>query len=395
MVSLRQGLVVFPGEHVIDPTGNEPAMTTELRINPRQIFADLSRDVIGQDAALQGMSVAIYKHLIEHSVGNVLMIGNSGTGKTTIMRALERFFFQTEGFEKYSTIIRINANLVADLASRGKQTNVVMDRLARQAASILGEKADPATMRDYVSHGIVCVDEVDKIRAQVGGEPNVKGIVAQDSLLTLMENENVQVEMPYFEDGKWHSMTTHINTEHVFFVAGGAFEELYDQVYHRVTKKSGSDKFWKLVPRADGSLDRRFIFDLARHMSQEDIFEYGMTPQFLSRFDSTIMLHDLSAPSLARIFMDTEGAIWPAAVDYFRHAGITLTISEDAAFLITDLAAQKNRLGARALREVFGTIVKRLEFDPHATGLVREVDGQQVLEITKKVVEDTQQPGQS
>ena len=179
------------------------------------------------------------------------------------------------------------------------------------------------------------------------------------------------------------------------FVAGGAFEELYDQVYHRVTEKAGADKFWKLVPRADGSLDRRFIFDLARHMSQEDIFEYGMTPQFLSRFDSTIMLHDLSAPSLARIFRDVEGAIWPAAVDYFRHAGITLTISEDAAFLITDLAAQKNRLGARALREVFGTIVKRLEFDPHATGLVREVNGQQVLEITKEVVEDTRQPGQS
>jgi ATP-dependent Clp protease ATP-binding subunit ClpX len=370
-------------------------MTTETRINPRQIFADLSQDVIGQDEALQGMSVAIYKHLIEHSVGNVLMIGNSGTGKTTIMRAVERFYSQTRGFEKYSTIIRINANLVADLASRGKQTNVVMDRLAHRAASILGEKADLETMRDYVSHGIVCVDEVDKIRAQVGGEPNVKGIVAQDSLLTLMENENVQVELPYFENGKWHSLTTPINTEHVFFVAGGAFEELYDQVYHRVTQKSGSDKFWQLVPRADGSLDRRFIFDLARHMSQEDIFEYGMTPQFLSRFDSTIMLHDLSAPDLARIFSDIEGAIWPAAVNYFRHAGITLTISEDAVFLIADLAARKNRLGARALREVFGTIVKRLEFDPLATGLVCEMDGQQVLEITKEVVEDAQQAGQA
>ena len=113
-------------------------MTIDARITPRQIFAELSEDVIGQDAALQGMSVAIYKHLIEHSVGNVLMIGNSGTGKTTIMRAVEQFFSQTEGFAKYSTIIRINANLVADLAARGKQTNIVMDRLARQAANILG-----------------------------------------------------------------------------------------------------------------------------------------------------------------------------------------------------------------------------------------------------------------
>ena len=368
-------------------------MAPNSPITPRQILDDLSQDVIGQDQALQDMSVAIFKHLIEHSSRNVLMIGNSGTGKTTIMRSVERFFSQTKSFEKYSTIIRINANLVADLASRGKQTNIVMDRLARQAANILGEKADLETMQAYVSHGIVCVDEVDKIRAVIGGEANVKGIVAQDSLLTLMENENVQVELPYFEAGKWQSLTTTINTEHVFFVAGGAFEELYDQVYQRVTKKSGSDKFWRLEPRADGSLDRRFIFDLARYMTQEDIFHYGMTPQFLSRFDSVVMLADLSAPDLARIFSDTEGAIWPAAVDYFKHSGITLSITEEAMYLIADLAAKKNRLGARALREVFGTIVKRLEFDPHATGLVREQQGQQQLEITREVVDAAQPPG--
>jgi len=368
-------------------------MATEPQISPKEIFADLSRDVIGQDQALQDMSVAIYKHLIEHSTGNVLMIGNSGTGKTTIMRAVERFFSQTEGFEKYSTIIRINANLVADLASRGKQTNIVMDRLARHAANILGERADLETMQTYVSHGLVCVDEVDKIRAVVGGEPSIKGIVAQDSLLTLMENENVQVEIPYFKAGSWHSLTTPINTEHVLFVAGGAFEELYDQVYYRVAKKSGGDDLWRLVPRADGSLDRRFVFDLAHHMTQEDIFEYGMTPQFLSRFDNAVMLGDLSAPHLVRVFRDTQGAIWPAAVDYFKYAGITLTITEEAAFLIADLAARKNRLGARALREVFGAIVNRLEFDPLTTGLVREQEGQQVLEITKEVVNASQQPG--
>ena len=171
-------------------------MTTEPSMTPTAIYATLREDVIGQDQALQDMAVAIYKHLIEHSAGNVLLIGNSGTGKTTIMRAVERFFAQAKGHEKFSTIIRINANLVADLASRGQQSNIVMDRLARQAASILGENADLETMREYVAHGIVCVDEVDKIRAVVGGEPNVKGIVAQDSLLTLMESEQLTVRSP-------------------------------------------------------------------------------------------------------------------------------------------------------------------------------------------------------
>jgi ATP-dependent Clp protease ATP-binding subunit ClpX len=356
-------------------------------MTPKEIFTALGHDVIGQNQALREMAVAIYKHLIEHSVGNVLMIGNSGTGKTTIMRTVERFFSQADGFEKFSTIIRINANLVADLASRGKQSNVVMDRLARQAANILGEKADPETMREYIAHGIICVDEVDKIRAVVGGEPNVKGIVAQDSLLTLMENENVQVEMPYFDAGSWHSITIPINTAHVLFVAGGAFEELYDQVYYRVTEKSGTSKYWQLVPRADGTLERRFVFNFGSHLAHEDLFKYGMTPQFLARFDSIIMLGDLSAPDLIKIFQDTQDAIWPLAVDYFKHTGIDLTITEEAILLIADKAAEKNRLGARALREVFGKIVKRLEFDPFATGLIREQEGERNLEINKEVVE--------
>jgi len=356
-------------------------------MTPRDIFTILSETVIGQEKALQDMSVAIYKHFIEHSVGNVLMIGNSGTGKTTIMQAAERFFSSAQGFEKFATIIRINANLVADLASRGKQTNVVMDRLAQQAAKNLGEKAALETMRDYVAHGIVCVDEVDKIRAVVGGEPNIKGIVAQDSLLTLMENEDVQVEIPYFEAGNWHTLTTPVNTRHILFVAGGAFEELYDQVYNRASEKSGTDSFWKLVPQADGTMKRRFIFDFGNHLTQEDIFDYGMTPQFLSRFDSTIMLRDFSVPDLVKIFKDIPGAIWPIAVGYFKHSGITLTITEEAVALIAERAAKENRLGARALREVFGNIVKRLEFDPMATGLVRAQDGQQVLEITRDMVE--------
>jgi ATP-dependent Clp protease ATP-binding subunit ClpX len=262
-----------------------------------------------------------------------------------------------------------------------------MDRLAQQAARILGERAAPETMRDFVAHGIVCVDEVDKIRAVVGGEPNVKGIVAQDSLLTLMENEHVQVDLPCFVAGKWQTRTTPINTEHVLFVAGGAFEELYDQVYHRVTEKAGADKFWKLVPRSDGSMERRFVFNLRSYLTQEDMFRYGMSPQFLSRFDSTIMLRDFSAADLVRIFRDIPGAIWPVAVDYFRHAGINLTISDEAIALIADKAVVKNRLGARALREVFSSIMRRLEFDPLATGLVQERNGQQILEITRDMVE--------
>ena len=202
-----------------------------------------------------------------------------------------------------------------------------------------------------------------------------------------MENENVQLDIPYFEACIWHSLTMPIKTQHILFVAGGDFEELYDQVYARVTKTSGADKFYKLIPGADGSLERRFVFDMAEHIALEDIFNYGMTPQFLSRFAAIVILRDFTAPHLVTIFREIPGAIWPIAVDYFAKTGITLTITDEATFLVADKASRENRLGARALNEVFGTIVKRLEFDPLASGLVREQDGQQVLEINRDVFE--------
>ncbi len=356
-------------------------------LSPTSIYQALQAEVIGQDKALHEMAVAIYKHLISHSVGNVLLIGNSGTGKTTIMRAVENFF-ATAGYEKYSTIIRVNANLVADLAMKGAQTSVVMDRLAREAARVLGTRADLETITEYVSHGIVCVDEVDKIAATVGSEPNVKGIVAQDSLLTLMENENVQVTMPYYKDGTWHEAVMPINTRHILFVAGGAFEELYNQILHRVTEKHGVASMYRLVSKLDGTVERQMVFVLANHLLHDDLFRYGMRPQFVARFQSIIMLSDLGATNLLRIFREVPHSIWAAAVDYFKHSGIDLRITNEAAMLIADKAAQNNRMGARALSEAFGRVIRRFEFDPAATGQLREAEGKQVLDLSVEVVKE-------
>ena len=351
-------------------------------IEPKDIFEDLRREVIGQDPALREMAVGIYKHLIGHSAGNVLLIGNSGTGKTTIMKAVERFLRETQGFERFSTIVRLNANVLADLASRGSQTNVVLERLAEAARQRLGQEATLERMVDYVSHGVVNVDEVDKIRAQVRGEANVKGIVAQDSLLTLMENEDVMVPLPHWADGGWKTANVPVNTRHILFVAGGAFEDLYNMVYDRVTEGSGLTNLWRLIPRADGTLERRVVFRIGDHMRHEDLFKYGITPQFLARFDSIIVLNDLAAPHLMKILEVVPDALIPIAKEFFAHEGIELRIGDAALRYIADKAAEQNRLGARALREVFGRVIKQYEFDPRSTGeVVREGD-REVLEIT-------------
>jgi ATP-dependent Clp protease ATP-binding subunit ClpA len=56
---------------------------------PTEIAAALVQRVMGQEEAVREMSVALAKKLAGLRVGNILMIGSSGTGKTTLMRAVE------------------------------------------------------------------------------------------------------------------------------------------------------------------------------------------------------------------------------------------------------------------------------------------------------------------
>ena len=82
-------------------------------MRPPEIFDFLKRDVIGQEQALRFVSVAIFKHLQGEPFGNLMLIGNSGTGKTTIMRSMERLYQQHEEFSKYRVVIIMNANTFA------------------------------------------------------------------------------------------------------------------------------------------------------------------------------------------------------------------------------------------------------------------------------------------
>lgn len=356
-------------------------------MKPPEIFDRLKGQVIGQNGALREVSVALYKHLIGHATGNILMIGGSGTGKTTIMRAVEHLLKDSNDFAEYGTVVRINANLLADLASRGQQSTAILDKLANEARIRFGDDVPPEQISRCVAHGIVFIDEVDKIRSHVGDQPNVSGIVAQESLLTLMESEVQLVHIPIKQpNGEWEDVPTPIDTGGILFIAGGAFEELYDQVFDRITG-GGKNLPYKNVLKADGTMNRQIVFQLADHLIHADLFGYGITPQFLARFDSIVTLRNLSARDLVTIFRDTPDAILPVAIDYFREYGVHLELTADAVYHIADKATENARLGARALKEVFGRVIKKYEYDPFASGAVTGGHGEARLVIDQDAVQ--------
>lgn len=351
-------------------------MTERFPFRPQEIFDDLRKTVIGQDEAIREISVALVKHLSGHPAGNILLIGNSGSGKTTLMRAVEDFISRRPELAQFSNVIRINANILAEEHQGYGQA--VLTRLYRNAAKI-APKDSPAFLIKMVERGIVFVDEIDKIRSQVGAAANVKGIVAQEALLTLIENENLELEV----DG----VVQRINSSSILFVAGGAFEDLYESVLRRALTGADSTTPLKstVIVSNSGAVREELPFHLRDYLRYDDLFRYGMAPQFLSRFESVVVMNDLREQELAQIFVEPEGSIFRTSRAYFKHFGIDLQITRAAINAIAWEASRQKRLGARALKEVFRRIIRNLEFNP-VGGEARKESAMPVVTIDEEMV---------
>jgi ATP-dependent Clp protease ATP-binding subunit ClpX len=330
---------------------------------PTQIAAALEKRVIGQQDAVREMSVALAKKLAHLRVGNILMIGSSGSGKTTLMRAVEDLLASNPALAVRSTVVRVHANILGEEAELGHPGEKLLLRLLERAREQLGDDAPVERLLEQASHGLVFVDEVDKIRSHVGNQVNVSGIRAQEALLTLIENEAVPFTLPDWAGGG----KVNVDSSALLFVCAGAFEGLYDSVFHRVTygRDQGALKAVTVVDET-GRAHEELQFSLRDWLKSEDLFEYGVTPQFLSRFDAVVLLDSLGEDDLLRVFAEGGESSLRQSAAYFSSFGLRLEVTKDAARRIAREAARQPRLGARALKEVFRRIISPFEFDPKA-----------------------------
>lgn len=318
--------------------------------------------VLGQDEALRGVSVAMAKHLNGHRAGNVLLIGSSGSGKTTIMRGVESILARRPEYARFGNLVRIHANVLTE--QRERPGRAVLERLWRNASQRVGPSATIEEILRHVEHGIVFVDEIDKVRSHVRGVANVPGIIAQEALLTLAEGENVEFEIEAPE-----RRTVRVDSSRILFVAAGAFEEVWDVAFRRASLGSeGAPLRPVTIVSATGETRDEIPFRLAEWLRMEDLFDYGMSPQFLARFDAINVLEDLGADELARIFLEPPDSIFRRSRDWFAGHGVDLQITRGAANLIAWQASQRKRLGARALRDVWRRVINDLEYEPPGGG---------------------------
>jgi ATP-dependent Clp protease ATP-binding subunit ClpX len=357
-------------------------------ITPSQILTEFRRGVLGQDEALRYVAVAVYKHTTGKVPGNIMLIGNSGTGKTTIMSNIQRLYHDLPEYAPFRAMAIINANLLVDSDRMEFRPDRLLSAVEQRARAIIGHAPTAEELKATMERATICIDEIDKMSSIVAGRPNAIGVVLQQGLLTLMEGDIVPFRAHVVVDGEERPRALEINTAGMMFISGGAFEGLFDQDYLRVTNPGSGEKLRSVAIRGvDGQVRIETRFALSDYFRIEDLFVFGMVPQFTARFDSIVLLSDLGVDVLKEILLRAFDSPFVRSQNYMRVMGIELELEDEAAALIAEQAERHSRTGARALRTLFGKVINPYEFDPACNGeLPVASDGSRRLAVTARMV---------
>ncbi|HSN55345.1 MAG TPA: AAA family ATPase, partial [Candidatus Sulfomarinibacteraceae bacterium] len=140
-------------------------------LTPPQIFDELSRGVLGQGTALRFVSVAVYKHTTGKVPGNILLIGSSGTGKTTIMNNIQRIYHEVPEYRPFRVRTIMNAHRLDDAERLEFQPARLMAAVEQRARALVGDQPTAEELISTMERATICIDEIDKMSSIVAGKP--------------------------------------------------------------------------------------------------------------------------------------------------------------------------------------------------------------------------------
>jgi ATP-dependent Clp protease ATP-binding subunit ClpX len=355
---------------------------------PPDIFAFLSARVLGQEDVLRKVSVALYKHINRLGTGNILLIGNSGTGKTTIMKAVRSFYASMEELTPFRSTTILNANILQGEQAGDVDVGRIFRNLETDARTRMGADLPAKELQTYLEHATVCIDELDKIAARIQGKVNASGIGIQQALLTILEGETIS-----FDTAGSH-VPMLLDTSGMLFLCAGAFEDMYDNVFKLISENGDERRFRESLDRdASGRISYTVDFSLKEYLKLSDLFAYGMGPQFISRFSDIAVLEDLQKPEMHNILVSAPDSPLKTAEAYFTAMGYELEITPEAREIIVTQALQNSRIGARSLRETLGRIIAPLEFHPDDASCLVQENGSKILRIEPSFVRERLEQG--
>ena len=291
---------------------------------PSSIVKYLDQYVIGQDEAKKVLAVAVYSHYRKISAvqlnsgaiakSNVLLIGSSGTGKTLVCETLSRM---------------LGVPFVTADATSLAQTKYVNEEIEATLQRLL-DRADGNV--ENAQHGIVFIDEIDKLKASKTEARVTSGESVQHALLKIMEGSPVKLKD-----------NCYIDTTNILFICGGAFVGL-----ENIMSKTHGFGFISTT----GDDNQNILDRLNKRVKPTDLFEFGLIPEFTGRLPIIANFQNLNKEMLVRIMSVPKNSIYRQYMEIFKAEGVELSIGPKVFEQISEIAIEY-KTGARSLRGIF------------------------------------------
>lgn len=320
-------------------------------LKPIDIKAHLDQYVIGQDDAKKVLAVAVYNHYkrlvqppsidsddVEIEKSNIIMVGETGTGKTLLARTIAKVL--------NVPFCIADATVLTEAGYVGEDVEAILSRLL-QAADYDVKAAE---------RGIVFIDEVDKI-ARKSDNPSitrdVSGEGVQQAMLKLLEGSVVQVPP---QGGRKHpeQKMVAIDTRNILFVCGGAFDGIDRVIGKRLSTQ--------VIGYASANKEKVDKENLLQYIAPQDLKGFGLIPELIGRLPVLTFLNPLDTEALRKILTEPKNSLTKQYKKLFMMDDMVLSFTNEALDFIVEKALDF-KLGARGLRSICEAIMIDAMFD--------------------------------